>query len=187
MNLQHVNVKVFVDGDLNVELQRFIETFHQWIVREATEEMLIDVADYRHVPDGPGVMLIGLESDYAIDHTNGQPGLLYNRKAPLEGGNGDRFLHSFCCALQGCEMLESELEGLQFSRRRFEVIINDRALAPNTPETREVFRHELTDFLQSATGDSGFSLDVTEDPRRRVSAVVELSQPLELELRPAGV
>ena len=31
MNLQHVRVKFFVDGDLNVDLQDIINTFHGWV------------------------------------------------------------------------------------------------------------------------------------------------------------
>ena len=64
MNVQHVNVKFFVDGELNVDWERFIEVFHVWIAEQSTDELLIDVADYRHVPMGPGVILVGHEEDY---------------------------------------------------------------------------------------------------------------------------
>ena len=70
MDLQHVNVKFLVEGDLKVDPARFIEVFHQWIRDETLEELLIDVADYRHVPSGPGVMLIALEADYSMDHAD---------------------------------------------------------------------------------------------------------------------
>ena len=62
-------------------------------------------------------------------------------------------------------------------------------LAPNTPETRDAFRAELAKFLQNISGDTDFTLAVTEDPRRRVGAVVQLAKPLEsdLEMRPVGV
>ena len=55
MNVQHVNVKFFVDGELNVDWERFIEVFHVWVAEQSTDELLIDVADYRHVPMGPGL------------------------------------------------------------------------------------------------------------------------------------
>ncbi len=42
--------------------------------------MLIDVADYKHVQDGPGILIIGHEGDYALDQENGRSGLLYTRK-----------------------------------------------------------------------------------------------------------
>ena len=50
MNLQHVNIKIFVDGAMTVDPERFIEVFHRWIAERSMDEMLIDVADYRHVP-----------------------------------------------------------------------------------------------------------------------------------------
>ena len=53
-------------------------------------ELLLDVADYRHVPAGPGVMLIGNEGDYSVDNTGDRLGIRYNRKAALDGDNQDR-------------------------------------------------------------------------------------------------
>ena len=88
MNLQHINVKIFVDGELTVDPERFIELFHRWVATQAMAEMLIDVADYRHVPNGPSVVLVGHEADYVLDNTGGRYGLVYNRKAPLDGNDG---------------------------------------------------------------------------------------------------
>jgi hypothetical protein len=181
MNLQHVNVKVFVDEPLDVDLERFIVAFHQWIVDSSMAEMLIDVADYRHVPQGPAVMLIGHEADYSLDHREGRYGLLYNRKAPLEGTNSDRFLHSLRAAAKACLLLESQVPGVRFRRDEFELFINDRALAPNTPQTREIFEAELSAFLERDLGQTGFRFRSSEDPRLRVGAVVSLISPLELE------
>ncbi len=180
MNFQHITVKIPVDGELNVDLKRFIELFHRWIAEGAVDEMLIDVADYRHVPRGPGVMLIGREADYAIDQTGGTPGLAYNRKAPLEGTNADRFRQSLRSAAKACVLLESELKGLRFSRDQFEVCVNDRAMAPNTAETRQAFEADLLAFLSNALGENDCTLDTAEDPRLRVGAVAHLSTPLDL-------
>ncbi|REJ71064.1 MAG: hypothetical protein DWQ29_24310 [Planctomycetota bacterium] len=184
MTLQHVNVKLFFEGEPGVDLRRFIDLFHEWIVREALDELLIDVADYRHVPDGPAVLLVGHEADYAIDRTNGEIGLLYNRKAPLEGSNTDRFLQALRAAARACLMLESEVEGVRFSRSRFELLINDRALAPNTPESRAGFEAELTTFLRDVLGAGEFDLKGPDDARRRVGAVAELKSALDLERLP---
>ena len=48
--------------------------FHQWIRDSVCPEMLIDVADYRHVPAGPGVMLIGHEANYSLDNRENRLG-----------------------------------------------------------------------------------------------------------------
>lgn len=179
MNLQHFNAKIFVDGELPVDLERFIEVFHRWVAAQAMEEMLVDVADYRHVPAGPGIVLVGLEADYSLDHTGGRYGLCYNRKAPLDGDNADRFRQAFRSAANVCLLLEEEFAGLTFSRWEFEWFINDRALAPNTDETYEVCRSELPRWLNGGLGVSEFDADYDRDPRHRFGAVVRLSVPLD--------
>jgi len=180
MNLQHVNVKIFVDGELTVDLERFLEIFHGWVAEQSMEELLIDVADYRHVPHGPGVVLVGHEADYAMDHAGGRYGLLYNRKAPLEGSNAERFLQALRAASKACSLLETAFSELRFDRHRFEIFINDRALAPNTDETRDELRSELAAFLHNVLGETDFQIDDRRDPRSRVGADVHLSNPLEL-------
>lgn len=45
-----------------------IELFHRCIQRGLVEGQLLDVADYRHVPGGPGVMLIAHDIDYSLSH-----------------------------------------------------------------------------------------------------------------------
>lgn len=50
------------------DLEPAITVFHRCIQRGWLEGRLIDVADYRHVPSGPGVMLVGHDVDYALSH-----------------------------------------------------------------------------------------------------------------------
>src|SRR5229473_5672560 len=78
--IQHVRVKVFARQPAPIDQGDAIAVFHRWIQNRECPEMLIDVADYRHVPDGPGVMLIGHEASYSLDNTKGRLGLLYSRK-----------------------------------------------------------------------------------------------------------
>ncbi len=183
MELQHVNVKIYVDGDLNVAPARFIEVFHQWIRDQVLDELLIDVADYRHVPGGPGVMLIGHEADYSMDNTDNRYGLRYNRKAPLDGSNEDRLRQAFRSAANACRLLEAEFatDGpLKFNRHEFELFINDRALAPNTPETMTACKPELEAFLENVFGHRDFTLKHQSDPRTRFGVTVELAKPFDL-------
>ncbi|MEX2286554.1 MAG: hypothetical protein WD648_05640 [Planctomycetaceae bacterium] len=183
MDLQNINVKVPVEGDLKVDPGRFIEVFHRWVANQVVDgELLIDVADYQHVPAGPGVVLVGLESDYSIDETDGSPGLRYNRKAPVDGTTADRLHQALAAAATACQLLETEFasEGpLKFSRRAFELFINDRALAPNTPETLAACKPELESFLTKLVGSHDFSLRFERDPRRRFGVQVNLAKPLD--------
>jgi hypothetical protein len=178
MELQHVNIKIFVDGDLQVDLQRIIEVFHRWTAEQSMDEMLIDVADYRHVPAGPGVVLVGHEADYALDNADNRYGLLYNRKASVDGSNSGRVRQALGAALKACELLEAEFPGqLKFNRQEFELIINDRALAPNTAETLSACKPELESFL-SELGQSDAEFTHDAEPRRRFSVRVGLTEPL---------
>lgn len=184
MDLQHINIKINVDGDLPIDPARFIEVFHRWVGDQMMDELLIDVADYRHVPHGPGVIAIGHEADYSLDNGSGRHGLLYNRKAPLAGSNQDRFRQALAAAAKACGMLETEFasEGpLKFARDGFELIVNDRALAPNTPETYAACKPDLEAFLASALGHTDFNLEHNSDPRSRFSITVTSTQPIDLQ------
>jgi len=181
MELQHVNVKIPVDGELTVDPRLFIDVFHQWIREDVLGELLIDVADYRHVPNGPGVLLVGHESDYSLDHTGGVWGLRYNRKAPLAGRNGDRFTHALHCAARACRLLESRLatDGpLKFSRKTFELFINDRAFALNTAETWSACEPELSAYLDRLLGQGAYALDRHTDRRTRFGFSATTAQDL---------
>lgn len=86
MNTDKVQVKLFATQGVEESLDCYIPIFHRWIQEEVSDELLIDVADYRHVPKGVGVVLIGHGSDYAIDQGEGRPGLSFNRKRAVPEG-----------------------------------------------------------------------------------------------------
>lgn len=178
MELQHINIKFFVDGELQVDLEKIIEVFHRWTAEQSMDEMLIDVADYRHVPAGPGVVLVGHEADYALDNASNRQGLLYNRKAAIDGSNADRIHQALTAASRACDLLEAEFPGqLKFDRQSFELIINDRALAPNTSDTFEAIIPELEGSLDEL-GSPASEVSHDADPRRRFSLSVALGKPL---------
>lgn len=85
MNVQHINIKFYIENPETVSLAEYSAVFNFWIQEQRLDELLIDVADYLHVHNGPGIMLIGYEADYSLDNRAGRLGLLYNRKAQVEG------------------------------------------------------------------------------------------------------
>jgi len=101
--VQHVRVKIFALEP--VDLAGAIPVFHRWIQERVRPEMLIDVADYRHVPNGPGVMLIGYEADYSLDNTKGRLGLLYSRKQ-AGGAAQENLRQAYDAAVAACRLLE---------------------------------------------------------------------------------
>jgi hypothetical protein len=180
MQLQHVNVKLLVQNPEEVDLEPVIPVFHGWIQNQAGDELLLDVADYRHVEAGPGVVLIGLEGNYSVDNTDNRLGVRYNRKAGLDGSNQDRLKQAARAALTACQRLEAEprLGGrLRFNGREIEIFINDRLLAPNREETREGVNPDLQAFSQKLFRGRECFMSYGGDPRRLFSVFVKAAQP----------
>jgi hypothetical protein len=182
MNLQHLNVKLFAKDPDKVDLEPLIPIFHTWIEGKVFEELLLDVADYRHVPSGPGVMAIGYEADYAVDNTGNRLGVRYNRKTAVDGDNSYALQQAARAALTACQVLEQEprLGGkLHFDGREIEIFINDRLLAPNRAETLEAARPELEALARKLFhgGEYSLSYDSSRDPRSLFSVTLKSSRP----------
>jgi hypothetical protein len=178
MEFQHVNVKLHVKNPELVELEALVPVFHGWIQKQGSGELLLDVADYRHVHSGPGVVLIGHQGNYSLDNAGGRLGVRYNRKAPVEGTNHDRLVQATQSALAACQRLETDpsLAGtVQFDGREIEVFINDRLLAPNTPTTRDALDSEFRTFFSTLFGEVDHTLSYPQDSRSLFSVHVQSS------------
>jgi hypothetical protein len=175
MDLQHVNVKLFVDGSDDA-LEPLVPVFHRWIQEKPFEELLLDVADYRHVLAGPGVILIGHEADYSLDNTDNRLGVRYNRKTAIEGTNQDRLKQAARAALNAYQKLEAEngVTGkIRFGGKRIQLFINDRFLAPNNQETRAAFEPDLKSFARTLFSGADYSASYESDPRRLFGVTLE--------------
>ncbi|HZT31757.1 MAG TPA: hypothetical protein VFA33_17855 [Bryobacteraceae bacterium] len=183
VQVQHINVKIFATEPANIQLADAIPVFHRWIQESVCEEILIDVADYGHVPAGPGVVLVGHEANYSLDQAFFRLGLLYNRKSARDGGPQDNLLQAFYSALVACRRLEEEPEfrgKLKFDAGRCEVILNDRLLAPNTEATWEALRPEFEKFFDGLYGAGAYQFCRLGEPRERFRVGVEASRPVDV-------
>ena len=181
MELNHINVKLLVKDPEHVDLEPVVPVFHNWIQDQLCDERLLDVADYRHVPAGPGVILIGHEADYSVDNTDGRLGVRYNRKAVVDGSNQERLRQASRAALSAFERLESEekLAGqLQFNGQDVEIFINDRLLTPNNKHTREELEPDLRAFCSRLFGGAEYSLNYGNDPRRLFTVYLRAANPV---------
>jgi hypothetical protein len=179
MELQHVNVKLLLEDADGVDLEPLVPVFHSWIQGQVCAERLLDVADYRHVHGGPGIVLIGHEGDYSVDHTDNRLGIRYNRKAALAGDNRDRLKQAARAALGACQRLEAEasLGGkLRFNGQDVEVFINDRLLAPNREETRAAVDADFRSFFVELFQGTAYSLEYGSDARRRFAVSVRVTR-----------
>lgn len=173
-DMQHVNVKIFAEKADGVKLSDAIQVFHRWIQSGGLPELLIDVADYCHVPAGPGVVLIAHDANYSLDNSRDRLGLLYNRKSA--GGEQDHLGLSYDAAAAACQRLEQEPEfrgRLRFDRGDVEVTLNDRLLHPNTDEGWEEIRPEVTEFFDRLFGAGSYSIArASADPRERLRLTI---------------
>jgi hypothetical protein len=136
----------------NLPGEAIVPVFHSWIQSHAMKDhLLIDVADYAHVPDGPGTVLVSLEANLSTDRAQGRPGLLYVRKLPLPGDFGQRLRTVLATVLACAARLEAHptLQGkVAFRTDEFLFRVHDRLLAPNTAETFEKVKPELEAVLR---------------------------------------
>lgn len=182
MDLQHFVAKIHVDGALAIDPAKVVDEFHKWVAAQSVPGVvLIDVAELLHVPNGPGVVAVGIEADYAIDHTDGIWGVLYRRKNMLPGSNADRVADALESAAELGLRLQGAFPALKFSRTDFELIVNDRGIVPNTATSYAAALPEIEAALRDVLGHGDFKLTKRDqDPRKRFGVTVKTAKPFEL-------
>ena len=150
MNLEKFGIKIYLKENKNYSSRDYIPVFHGWIQEKAIpDHLLIDVADYSHISDGPGIMLIAHEGHFSLDQENNKPGMLYMRRAENIGSFKERFDRVFSMAVHGATLLEGGDNELEFSQNSFRFIANDRRLAENTNEYQDIFQKEIQGILEN--------------------------------------
>jgi hypothetical protein len=177
MTPHRIAVKFFAAPDpaAAIDLHPFVGIFHRFIQKAALPGLLLDVADYAHVPEGPGVVLIGHDVDYAIDLGAGQTGLLTTRKrldgAPLAESLRDTLRR----ALAALAAVEAEAEAkLRFATGAFRLDVLDRLAAPNRAEGFAAVQQAATPVLAALYGAGAFRVERVSavDPRRPLALQV---------------
>jgi hypothetical protein len=140
-------------------------------------ELAIDVANYAHVPDGPGVVLIGDANDYFLDHslasaegskTSPQLGLLVSRKRHAPAPD-QRLNDLFRRAVHAAALLEREpaLAGkLAFRTDEWVFRVNDRLAAPNTADAIAALKPELEAFAAQLFPGASVTVAPAGEPRQ---------------------
>jgi len=158
MELYKFGVQFRISNSTAKTLQDFIPVFHGWIQRQALAgHLLVDVHDYSHVPNGPGVLLVAHEANLCIGEA--ERSLVYVRKQPAA-------LAETLQAAHAVAKLLTDDHGVKFAANRFEVFSNDRLRAPNTAAGAA---HWQPLIAQAAVGQVG---QKANDPRERLTFVV---------------
>jgi hypothetical protein len=170
MDLQKLNVKVFVEQPNQIPLTEFIDVFHGWI--QATDGEYHDVADYSHMQAGPGVVLIANDANVSIDEVENRRGLLFSQKGRLEGSNPQKVRQVLHAALASCRKLEEEpaLRGkLRFVTNEVAISVNDRGVAANSEEEFLQLKAEVDPIARDIFGDAAIDYERDCDPRQRLN------------------
>jgi hypothetical protein len=183
MNAHKLQVKIFLDAREPLDLEPLIPVFHAWIKHNRLSEVLVDVANYSHVPGGPGVGVVGHASDYFVDQSVHGQGLLYSRKREAPEPS-ERLEDAFRRALQAAILLEQEaaLAGkFRFRTGEFLFRINDRLLAPSDAATFEALKPVIEAFCSKLFGPAAYQLQMNSSPRElfsvRITTTAQTSLP----------
>jgi hypothetical protein len=167
MELYRLGIKFFAHGG-TIELTEFIPIFHEWIQKQIIyNHLLIDVHDYSHMQDGPGILLVAHQGNFSIDSNREGVGLLYYRKQPTES-----MADIVNPAVQGCRLLEDDprLRGrIRFAMDEAIIVANDRLLAPNTNESFSELQPSLSATLQQVLGKPFKLARISDDPKERLA------------------
>jgi len=181
MELQKIAIKFFAVERQAVPLTAFIELFHGWI--QASDGVYHDVADYSHMHQGPGIVLVAHDANVSVDETGGRRGFLFQQKAPLAGLNQERLAGVFRSALEKCRRLQAEpalQEKIEFRFDEFEITLNDRLHAPNSDESYQALKAEIEPFVGRIFGGAPVALQQESDVRRRVRLRIQATAPVDI-------
>jgi hypothetical protein len=180
--VQRVGIKLFCREGEAFPFVDVIPIFHGWIQRSAVPGLLIDVADYSHVPDGPGVILVSHEGIYALDETGSRRGLAYSARFPAFETLGECLRWSLRAAVSACRLLEKETDRrILFSAGEVEVYVNDRLSAPNDARGEAILNEELGRVLSEAYPGVAWATTRDTDPRQRLSVTLRTDASVEME------
>jgi rhodanese-related sulfurtransferase len=152
------------------DLEPAIAVFHRFIQRGLVEGLILDVADYRHVPQGPGVLLVGHDVDYGVE----EGGFTVVRKRRAEDAASTQVRDALRMGLGAMDALAADgALDLAIDRARFTVAAFDRR--EGTPEeVAASLRDELEPLVTELYGtDAKLSPVVADDPRQAPAVHVE--------------
>ena len=168
-DLQRIDVKVLAEAPAGLSLDPFLAIFSRWR-KQQDESDWIDFADYAHMPNGAGIMLIGKQGSFSVNQDSPGIGLLYSGRKDFGGAFDQRVIEAFRRCLRLTKPLLAEPDypkQLKLLPGSWEIFINDRLNFPNTDETDRRLRRPIESALNTLFGASNYSLERETDPQRR--------------------
>jgi rhodanese-related sulfurtransferase len=152
------------------DLEPAIEVFHRCIQRGLVGGLILDVADYRHVPNGPGVLLVGHDVDYGID----RDAFSVVRKRRGDDTAAAQLQDALRLGLGAIEAVEHDGQlDVEVDRARFTVTVPDRRLGPPDEVAAELHA-EIAPLVAELYGEAATVTPVAaDDPRQPATVAVE--------------
>jgi|SRR3954470_5809820 hypothetical protein len=174
MNANRIQVKIYAQS--SPESDKLVPVFHSWIREKKLDELAIDVADYDHVHEGPGIVLIGHAFDYYWDHGEGRTGLVYTRKRDAPAPEV-RLADAVRRALVGCRLLEQEptLSGVSFHTNELFVRLPDRLRASSDDAGFAALKAELQPLVEKLYAGTPATIERVGGSRELLAARVKSS------------
>ena len=183
MELQKFGIKLFFKPNGSYPSKDFIPVFHNWIqTNSVPEHMLIDVIDYSHIPDGPGIMLIAHEGHFSLDKEKNMPGLLYLRKAKIDGDFQKRFEFVFATLLNTAKLLHNNEIGtnVDFETKAFRFIANDRLLAESNEDNQSIFSKTFNEILEKNYPDAKWVIEDFSEMDERLAFTIKFQDDTDI-------
>jgi len=163
-SLERYKLTINAEPVAAVSAKAIVPVFHKWIREQSIDDLLIDVADYTHLPSGPNALLVGHEANLAIEASSDCIGLCYIRKRNTPGDLAKSLTRSTKKLLEAARMLESDPEAMPAGNFTFQTdklvfSPNDRLLAPNTAETARAVEEILETFGEKLHGTNSVTID----------------------------
>jgi len=174
-DLKQFDIRIFAKTSQGVNTDDFMGVLQRWIQKHAVPGALIDVADYGHIQNGHGTILIAHEYNLSIDHAGGKMALLVRVKRPAETTLATRVESAVRLALKACDLLEQEPEfagKLTFDRSSLVFTANDRLRAPNDDATYAALKPAVESSAAGVIGSGAKAKRVQVDPRERLTIQV---------------
>ncbi len=177
-DLQRIDVKMLAEAPADLSLDPFLAIFSRWR-KQQDESDWIDVADYAHMPNGAGIMLIGKQGSFSVNQDSPGIGLLYSGRKDFNGSLDQRVIEAFrrCLRLTKPLLAESDYpKQLKPLPGSWEIFINDRLHFPNTEETDGHLHGPIKAALDALFGANQYSMEREKDPQRRYAFSIRAQQ-----------
>ena len=162
MDIQKFGIKLFFQQNGSYPYRNFIPELHRWIQKDSVpDHMLIDVVDYSHISDGPGIILVAHEGHFSLDQENYNPGILYMRKTDIRGSFENRFNKVLSTTILVAQLLiKNKIDkGLAISQKSLRFISNDRRLADNIDANQKLYTDRVNKLFKENFPGSKYEFD----------------------------